>query len=76
MDSDLLVYLVTGDRILHIKVGYWTSTIRSLFDRYKAYFGLDCELHTFQTPTPSISKVAFKNEFRERNIALESFDGV
>jgi hypothetical protein len=68
------VYLATGPRIDHIKVGYWNGTHNALYHRYKTYYGPDLLLYVYACPEPARYETIFKRNFVDKNVALELFD--
>jgi hypothetical protein len=68
------VYLVTGYRIEHVKVGMWSGTRKGLFTRYQTYYGNDMNLQLFVSDDPRKHESMFKVKFKNYSICLELFD--
>jgi rubrerythrin len=68
------VYLVTGSRIEHVKVGMWSGTEKDLFKRYQTYYGNDMNLQLFISNDPREHELMFKKNFENYSICLELYD--
>lgn len=72
--EDGYFYIATGERILHVKIGYWKGTIRQLLQRYQTYFGSSVILFCFPTPTPFAHETLFKTTFPQYHISFETYE--
>ena len=66
-----VAYLATSSIIDGIKLGYWRGKSKSLFDRYKTYYGTDLEFYLFPCKDCLLLEGIAKLLFRPYNISLE-----
>jgi len=68
------VYCVTSNIINAIKIGFWTSSIDSLQQRYHTYFGNDIDLYYFYTKNPNKLEYDCHKYFDNYKITNELFN--
>ena len=67
------VYLITCPDFERVKVGFWTSTLEKLINRYQTTLGKDLELYLYETPWFSFIEGIFMDHFKAYNIHCELF---
>jgi hypothetical protein len=68
-------YIVhSANEIERCKIGYWSSTLKSLRARYATSYGGDLKLYTFETIHPILSETAFKLRYQHYNIINELYN--
>jgi hypothetical protein len=55
------------------KIGYWTSTLKSLRSRYATSYGGDLKLYSYDSLHPILSETAFKLRYQDYHIINEIY---
>ena len=66
-----LVYLATSPLVNGFKLGYWRAKPKTLYDRYKTYYGNDLEFYLFPCQDCLLLEDIAKVLFKPHNLSFE-----
>ena len=73
LDRDGMIYIVYQHETSVCKIGYWSSSVRSLYDRYSTGMGPNIVLYYCLTPKANLIELDFQARFKSDCFAREIF---